>query len=128
MDLGSDGQWERMPQTLRDLQLAVPIENIGSGPALEIAASVRLLDDAEEPTGPTLAGIAVAGLGAGGFQAIIVGYGALTVLPYMLTLEYDDVAGKGWKTTSVYADRRYEGTKVAECKRQRPLSSMLKPA
>ncbi len=105
----------------------VPIENIGSGPALNIEASLEVLSEAEEPSG-TPARARVSGLGVAKFEPLIFPYGITTVLPFALTVEYDDVAGKGWKTNCIFTGGAYEGVRItAHTRVHREVSDMVKP-
>lgn len=120
-----------MPRVYDPGKLLAPIENIGSGPALHVVANVKLLD----PEGnPSLAPVAppiptqVAGLGTAVILPLrIAAHGWQVGVNFQLDIEYDDVAGKGWKTTSLFITDHYEGTTITECQRTRPLSGMVAP-
>ncbi|HST33771.1 MAG TPA: hypothetical protein VLJ80_09675 [Solirubrobacteraceae bacterium] len=98
--------------------LIVPIQNIGSGPALHVEAGVSLLNPSGGWTGAT-----------GGEQTpgTITGVGVLEVVPlelglsrlsdvpgYELTVRYEDVAGKPWETVGrwIPEHKRYEGVAI----------------
>lgn len=127
MDLGSDGQREMIPQALDDGRLVVPVENIGSGPALNVECSLQLLDVQPERVPAVRARIA--GLAAGDLEPFVVdSYGIPVALDFALTVEYDDVAGKSWKTSCRYVNKGYETVNIASCKRTHYLpSGMVKP-
>jgi hypothetical protein len=111
MDFGT-ATLEAIPQILNDGRLIVPIENIGSGPALNLACSIQLLGVEPAPA-PTVQA-RLAGLGVGQLQCFVVGsYGVQVVLDLALTVEYDDVAGKSWKTSSRYVNKRYEDVAIS---------------
>ncbi len=71
----------------------------------------------------------IAGLGVATFEPLIFSsYVLPAVIPFVLTLEYDDVAGKGWKTSCIFTGKRYEGVTITEHERKhRELSDMVKP-
>lgn len=108
--------------------LVVPIMNIGLGPALCLESTIELSLES------TIAGHNSAGgrSGAGSRQqplGVVTGVGASEVMSleialddlsdvpgFTLTLTYDDVAGKGWRTVARWiADRgRYEGVAIRD--------------
>jgi hypothetical protein len=106
------------PLFLGEGQLAVPIENIGTGPALRVEASVQMLNSEGGPTGVGTGGMepaALAGIKASGSVAPIIKIHGLADVPgFWLTLTYEDVAGKGWITKARYiaTDRRYSDVTV----------------
>jgi hypothetical protein len=101
------------PLFLGDGQLAVPIENIGTGPALRVEASVQMRNPDGGPTAVGTGGMkpaVLAGIKASGSVAPIIKIHGLADVPgFQLTLTYEDVAGKGWITQALYVatDRRY---------------------
>lgn len=107
----------------------MPVENIGAGPALNIEASVSgdsIPDDArtEHQTPARLAG-----LGKGHFRALLIELPFWKELwSFTLTIEYSDVAGKGWRTTALFLREtgRYDAVTISECERKRSLSDMIK--
>jgi hypothetical protein len=98
--------------------LWVPIENIGSGPALSIELTIAL--PAEAPVsavGDEGVTGAIAGLGADHRLPVEIRTGGLTTLAdFGLTIFYRDVAGKRWKTTATFLanDRRFADISVRE--------------
>lgn len=99
MDLGSDGQPATTPQLIRSGDLVVPVENIGSGPALNLEATMTYYDDsgpssiARGPQTPA----AVTGLAVSAFAPLYLdaeGWNG----DFLLSIEYEDVAGKTWLT------------------------------
>ncbi len=83
--------------------LAVPIKNIGPGPALNVVASVRRLNEDGRPWegGATEHQVPgkLAGLGSDVVIPIeIHAHGWEERWDFELTLSYDDVAGKRWET------------------------------
>jgi hypothetical protein len=125
------GDGPAMPRVYEEGKLLAPIENIGSGPALRIVASVKLRDEVGNPSvgpdGPKVPAY-VAGLGTGVILPLSIGaHGWQSGVNFQLDVEYDDVAGKGWKTTSLFVSGHYEGTSIEECVRTRPLSGMVAP-
>jgi hypothetical protein len=100
--------------------LVVPVQNIGSGPALSVEASVKRLLNAEgnpwtgavEPQTPGT----VAGIGKDQLIPIeIRSHGWEERWSFELTLTYDDVAGKKWSTVGRRnaADGRYEDVTIS---------------
>jgi hypothetical protein len=95
--------------------LAVPVKNIGSGPALRVVASIERLDE----QGDTYSGAIerqmpgeVAGIGKDQTVPIEIGYHDWEERwNFQLRLMYEDVAGKQWATVSRYMPerRRYDG-------------------
>jgi hypothetical protein len=106
------------PLFLGEGQLAVPIQNIGTGPALRVEASVQMLNPEGGPTGVGTGGMepaVLAGIKASGSVAPIIRIHGLADVPgFWLTLTYEDVAGKGWITKARYiaTDRRYTDVTV----------------
>ncbi len=98
--------------------LAVPIQNIGSGPALCVVASIQRLDEhGERYTGAIEHQTPgkVAGLGKGQTVPIEIRYhGWEERWNFELTLVYADVAGKRWATICRYVaeHERYEGVTI----------------
>jgi hypothetical protein len=140
MDLGADapGQpLERCPQLLPKGRLFVPVRNIGSGPALNVEASIGLLDDEDHPTSaaPGQIPARIAGLGISRLTPLLIelpGWGEMATTEmqsYSLKVEYDDVAGKSWRTLCIYIPKtgRYEGMTIESTERDRPLSDMVRP-
>ncbi|HEV2944278.1 MAG TPA: hypothetical protein VGX26_04100 [Solirubrobacteraceae bacterium] len=131
MDLGADGAGrERRPQLEPGGHLFVPVENIGSGPALNVEASVSGTSVPEEARTEHQTSARVAGLGEGRFLALLVELPFWKELwTFTLTIEYSDVAGKGWRTNALFLrdTGRYDAVTISACERQRPLSDMVKP-
>jgi hypothetical protein len=107
------------PSLVEEGVLAVPIKNIGAGPALSVVASVKRLNEhgtvwergASERQTPGM----IPGLGTDVVVPIeIRAHGWEECWGFELTLVYEDVAGKGWSTICHYmAERRhYEGIKI----------------
>jgi hypothetical protein len=137
MQLGASyGTVPRKPVYRAGGQVFVPVQNIGSGPALNVEAQIALPDDKQQ-AGPmpgqsparrpgireatwALLTITISGLGE-------------VVEPYpvfVLLVDYDDVAGKHWRTTAVYTQdsERYDTVAFQELKdRRRPMSDLMKP-
>jgi hypothetical protein len=107
------------PKPVKDEALMVPIENIGSGPALHLEARiVQWLTESGEWSqhgpGPQTPASA-AGLGVGVVMPLEIKlHGIRGVSGFWLTLTYSDVAGKGWITKARYVpDReRYEDVTI----------------
>jgi hypothetical protein len=106
------------PAVFGEGQLTAPIENIGTGPALRIEASVQLLND---EGGPSVAGTGnqtpahVPGLSTAVRVAPTIRVHGLTGLTgFWLTLTYEDVAGRAWVTKARYIKTRgrYEDVTV----------------
>jgi hypothetical protein len=131
MDLGADGAGrERRPQLEPGGRLFLPVENIGSGPALNVEASVAGESIADEARTEHQTSARVAGLGEGHFRALLIDLPFWKELwTFTLTIEYSDVAGKSWRTTALFLrdTGRYEAVTIATCERTRPLSDMVKP-
>jgi hypothetical protein len=85
--------------------LYVPIENVGTGPALGIEATAELLNSAggwSGAAGGEQPGAAAA-LGASSRIAVAITIPGLSaVTGFWLTITYSDVAGKGWLTKARY--------------------------
>jgi hypothetical protein len=111
MDLGADGRTHKTRPTLLPTgQLVVPVENIGAGPALNLEATMTYYDDngpSSSARGPQTPA-AVAGLGVSAFEPLYLdaeGWNG----DFLLTIGYDDVAGKTWRTQGRFVRtlRRY---------------------
>jgi hypothetical protein len=112
-------------------RMVVPIENIGTGPALHIEARAELLKADGKPSevGGQPASISSVALGTS-----MLGVTELDTerwagkVPFGLTLTYGDVAGSRWQTTAKYlidprehgSEGRYEGLEI---ERMPPASS-----
>lgn len=93
--------------------LAVPLKNIGAGPALRVEASIRRLSDDGTPlTGPiepqtpgTLCGIGVSEIAS----IEIFAHAFEERWQFNVTVTYEDVAGKRWQTDARWnsSERRY---------------------
>lgn len=131
MDLGVDGaNRERRPQLEPGGNLFVPVENIGSGPGLNVEASVSGTSIPDEARTEHQTSARVAGLGEGHFRALLIDLPFWKELwSFTLTIEYSDVAGKGWRTTALFLrdTGRYDAVTISEFERTRPLSEMVKP-
>jgi hypothetical protein len=138
MNLGADGaSLERCPQLRPSGRLFVPVRNIGPGPALNIEVSVGLLDDAGDPTTAAPGGTPgrLAGLGELRSKPVLIelhGWGNSSngdMPSFSLTVDYDDVAGKSWRTSCIYVvpTGRYDGMTINRVERQRPLSDLVRP-
>lgn len=94
------------PTFLGEGQLLVPIENIGTGPALRVNASVQMRNPQGGPTGVGTSGMrpaVLAGIKTSGVVAPIVKIQGLGEVPgFQLTVTYEDVAGKSWITQALY--------------------------
>ncbi len=86
--------------------LLVPIENIGTGPALDIVARIELRNPDGGPTAVApAAASALVGLRADGrvpLRFLLRGLGGQTP-GFRVAVTYNDVAGRGWQTEAVYA-------------------------
>ncbi len=98
--------------------LAVPVTNVGSGPALRIEAWGKLLD---ADGNPSLAGdgeqtpALVAGIGAGGATTLEIKPSRWTTgVSFELMVVYEDLAGKRWRTAGRWVEDRgrYEGLTI----------------
>lgn len=131
MDLGGEGAGlERRPQLRSNGRLFVPVENIGAGPALNVEASVSGTSLPEEAAPDPQTAARVAGLRESGFIPLLIELPRWTELwTFTLTIEYDDIAGKGWATRCVFFREtgRYDGMTITAIERGRPLSDMVRP-
>lgn len=99
--------------------LAVPVQNIGSGPALRVVASIERLDEQGNPYRGAIEHQTpgeVAGIGKDQTVPIEIGYhGWEERWNFQLRLVYEDVAGKRWVTVGHYIPerRRYEDVAFA---------------
>jgi hypothetical protein len=85
--------------------LLVPIENIGTGPALQVQATLRLRNEAGEPTALGMeAQSNLGGLRTDGRVPLRFKIQGLTgqTPGFSLSLKYLDVAGRTWRTEAVY--------------------------
>ncbi len=114
--------------------LVVPVMNIGLGPALYLESTIDGLDATGGWSGassdPRPLG-AVAGIGVSGVMRLeTVIHDLIDVPDFRLTLIYDDVAGRGWRTVARWiADRgQYEDLTIAfRPRRKDPLLEALQP-
>jgi hypothetical protein len=117
MDLGAAGAGrERHPQLEPGGHLFVPIENIGSGPALNVEASVSGTSIPDEARTEHQMSARVAGLGEGHFRALLIELPFWRELwSFTLSIEYSDVAGKRWHTVAEFLreTRRYEAVTIS---------------
>ncbi|MGP0101138.1 MAG: hypothetical protein ACLPUT_05895 [Solirubrobacteraceae bacterium] len=131
MDLGADGAgMPQVPQLLSHGHLYVPVENVGSGPALNVEASVSGVSIPEDARTEHQTSARLAGLGEGHFRALLIDLPFWKELwSFMLTVEYSDLAGRGWCTTAVFLrdTKRYDIVTIIERERDRPVSDMVKP-
>lgn len=131
MDLGADGaDRERRPQLEPGGHLFVPVENVGAGPALNVEATVWGVSIPEEARTAHQTSGRIAGLGEGDFRAVLIELPFWKELwSFTLSVEYSDVAGKGWRTTAQFLrdTGRYDAVDISPCERKRPLSDMVKP-
>jgi hypothetical protein len=111
---GSRRTFPGRPSVVKPGVLAVPIQNIGSGPALGVVASIERLDDQGDlyrgPIEHRTPG-RVAGLGKDDTVSIEIDYhGWEERWNFQLRLEYEDVADKRWVTICRYIAEhgRYE--------------------
>jgi hypothetical protein len=100
-------------------RLLVPVENVGSGPALRLEATVEqwLTEDGEPAALPpgTQKPAAAAGLGSGVLMPLEIGLERVTGLSgFWLSMIYSDVAGKRWVTSARFipARGRYEDVTI----------------
>lgn len=99
--------------------LNVPVENVGSGPALQLEATITqwLTESGEWSAfgpGPQRSAL-VAGLGIGVLMPLEIKlHGVRGVSGFWLALTYSDVAGKRWITKARYVPdrRRYEDVTI----------------
>lgn len=122
INLGTKSGIEKLPALPRANQftegadmrtrLLIPIENIGTGPAIRLEADVAL-DSSEESSVRSLPAVRADGRL---FLEFAIGpRSRLTGIPnYWLTVTYEDVAGKDWITRAHYSavGERYEEVKV----------------
>lgn len=131
MDLGADGaNRERRPQLEPGGHLFVPVENIGSGPALNVEATVAGTSIPDEARTEHQTYACIAGLGEGDFRALLIELPFWKEMwTFMLTIEYSDVAGKGWRTTGLFLrdTGRYDAVNISPCERTRPMSDVVRP-
>ena len=99
--------------------LVVPIMNVGLGPALCLEWAIEGLDLAEGWSGRQRLG-EVTGIGVSEVISLEIAIDDSSDVPdFNLTLTYDGVAGKGWRTLAgwIAGDGRYEGLAIASCRR-----------
>jgi hypothetical protein len=118
-------------QTQQQIKLGQEqLANVGSGPALNVEASVSGVSIPEDARTEHRTSARLAGLGEGHFRALLIDLPFWKELwSFTLTVEYSDVAGKGWCTTAVFLRdaKRYDIVTIIECERKRPVSEMVKP-
>jgi hypothetical protein len=114
--------------------LVVPIMNIGLGPALYLESTIDGLDSAGGWSGDSsdprpLGG--VTGVGVSGVIRLEIAIHDLIDVPdFRLTLIYDDVAGRGWRTVArwIAGYGQYENLTIAfRPRRKDPLLETLQP-
>jgi hypothetical protein len=131
MDLGADGaNRERRPQLEPGGHLFVPVENIGSGPALNVEVSVSGTSIPDEARTEHQTSARVAGLGEGHFRALVIELPFWNELwSFTLTIDYSDVAGKGWRTAALFLrdTGRYDAVTISKFERKRSRSDMVRP-
>jgi len=100
------------PKTTTAEVLTVPVENIGSGPALQIRA-VASPSSSDHPTQAMLSGLAANGKAPLDFA--IPKLVDDQVPDFQLSVTYEDVAGKTWVTLARYAAARtvYEDIEIS---------------
>jgi len=106
------------PSVVEPGVLAVPVENIGSGPALDIVARAELLliDGTRAGHGGEPTSIGTLALGSSALTHIEIHTARWTEgACFALTLTYADVAGKRWTTTARYFGDplRYEDVTIS---------------
>jgi hypothetical protein len=128
---------EKRPQLLEGGRLFVPVRNIGTGPALNVEASIAQLDDAGAAGArPGQTHGRSAGLGQDRSTPLLIelhGWGNTDEPPpsFALFIDYDDVAGKSWRTNAIYLDEihGFDAITFEELReRSRSLSGMIRPA
>jgi hypothetical protein len=89
------------PQVLPEHVLGVPVQNIGSGPALRIEATIEPINPVEGgPWGGLPTARLVTGLGVSEPFLLEIKLRGMSEVPaFNLTLTYEDVAGNRWATT-----------------------------
>jgi hypothetical protein len=98
--------------------LTVPIENVGTGPALLVEASVRLRNDEGGPAGAGGSGSTkLVALRADGRVPLLMkihGVGGGTEPGFELEITYEDVAKRRWRTLDIYvpANSTYQGPSI----------------
>jgi hypothetical protein len=97
--------------------LAVPVANVGNGPALRVEASANLLDVEGKPSlagGGEQTPAFVAGIGAGQTTTLEIKASWTTGVSFELTTVYEDLAGKRWQTVGRWLEERgrYEGLMI----------------
>jgi hypothetical protein len=120
MDLGPSGMTERVPRVADGRLLIVPVENIGTGPALRLQARAALLDatgaPSSVPAGPQRPAVS-AGLGVGCFTPLEIEVeGWPAGASFELTVVYEDVARKRWRMRGnwINADHRYMDVQIED--------------
>jgi hypothetical protein len=111
--------WAAKPRLDTADILAVPIENVGSGPAVKLEARIdQWLTESGEwsslGAGPQRSAL-VAGLGIGVLMPLEIKlHGLGRVSGFWITLTYEDVAGSTWATKARYVPdhERYEDVTI----------------
>ena len=103
----------RRPYAPAGGRLVVPVENVGSGPALGLEASVGLLDDYGEPLDDAGRQRPATAAALGKDRSMLLEIrapGAGATPSFELTLTYFDVAGRRWVTVGrwIHERGRYE--------------------
>jgi hypothetical protein len=93
----------------RQTRLLIPIENLGTGPAIQLAANVTV-DSSEEPSADQIPGLRADGRLFLVFTLQSGDGSRLQVPSYKLSVAYQDIAGKQWVTEARYIaeEERYE--------------------
>jgi hypothetical protein len=128
---------EKQPQLLERGRLFVPVRNIGAGPALNVEVSIAHLDDAGAAGArPGQAHGRSAGLGPDRTIPLLIVLHGLSngdepAPSFALFIDYDDVAGKSWRTNAIYLGggiQHFDAiTFEALPDRKRPVSDMIRP-
>jgi hypothetical protein len=107
------------PYVPRPGLLVVPIMNIGLGPALCLESTIEGLDPGDGWSECQRLG-EVTGIGVSEVVSLEIAVEDLSHVPnFNLTLTYEGVAGKGWRSVAgwIARDARYEGLAIATCRR-----------
>jgi hypothetical protein len=98
---------DRLPAmpTVPGNRFLVPVENIGSGPALGVEATLTLDSDTLPEAHRKGHTIDVPGIGINNLTSLEFPLAGAVLAPFALRLGYRDVAGKKWETTARYANR-----------------------
>jgi hypothetical protein len=108
---------EPTPNPGDEARYYVPVSNVGMGPALRVTGALRFGDRCGVATEGIETAISTAGIAhTEPFAVLVFPCKPSTAAGFMLSVAYEDVAGKKWRTVGRYAleDRAYHDVTIVE--------------